>query len=182
MSRSFILQFIRSLPFVRWEREAPAHIAFHDLLCQRSAQTNRWELFADQPRQTWGSPGPFFNKTHACRTATVLCFSHHQMGTFADANERTVRVCLAHSAPAICISPSLSSPLKLQGHFTRLLLQGRHLGHCDANSLKCDVWGLFFKVRIGLWDRLFDGVQVPFLLSQKDLQSRVVLLGPRRQI
>lgn len=25
------------------EKEAQAHIAFHDLLCQRRTQTNRWE-------------------------------------------------------------------------------------------------------------------------------------------
>lgn len=43
MSRSFILQFIRSLAFVWWEWKAQAHIAFHDLLCRRSTQTNRWE-------------------------------------------------------------------------------------------------------------------------------------------
>lgn len=36
-------------------------------------------------------------------------------------------------------SPSLSSPLKLQARFTGLLLQGGHLAHCDANSLKFDV-------------------------------------------
>lgn len=27
-----------------------------------------------------------------------------RMGTFRDANERTVRVCLTHRAPAICVS------------------------------------------------------------------------------
>ena len=40
MSGSFISQSIRSLPFVQ---RAQAHIAFHDLLCQRNTQTNRWE-------------------------------------------------------------------------------------------------------------------------------------------
>lgn len=41
--RSFILQLIRSLSFVWWEVEARGHITFHELLCQRSTQTNRWE-------------------------------------------------------------------------------------------------------------------------------------------
>lgn len=71
---------------------------------------------------------------------------NRQMGTFGDDNECTVRVCLTHSAPAIYVSQfiittEIASPVSLQG---------RHLAHCDANSFKFDVWGLFFQVRIGL--------------------------------
>lgn len=43
MSRSFILQFIRSLALCGEKERHRPHIAFHDLLCQMSAQTNRWE-------------------------------------------------------------------------------------------------------------------------------------------
>lgn len=69
MSRSFILQFIRSLAFVWWERKAQAHIAFHDLLCQTSTQTNRWEpwceLLVDQTHQTWVTPAQSLIR-HSC--------------------------------------------------------------------------------------------------------------------
>lgn len=59
MWMSFILRSIHSLAFVRRERKAQTHIAFHELLCQTSTQTNRWqawcELPVDQTRQTWSS-------------------------------------------------------------------------------------------------------------------------------
>lgn len=59
-----------------------------------------------------------------------------RMGTFRDANERTVRVCLTHRAPAICVSQFI-----IAAEIARPLYKGGggHLPHCDANSLKFDV-------------------------------------------
>lgn len=47
MPRSFILQSIHSLALCSEKEKARAHIAFHDLLCQTSTQTNRWESWCE---------------------------------------------------------------------------------------------------------------------------------------
>lgn len=48
-----------SIPWPFFKEKAQTHIAFHELLCQTSTQTNRWqawcELPLDQTHQTWSS-------------------------------------------------------------------------------------------------------------------------------
>lgn len=140
MSRSFILQFIHSLAFVWWERKAQAHIAFHDLLCQMSTQTNRWEPWWELPDSpNLRLPGLFFNKAlmlaERPQCSVSLIVRWEPSGMLMNIQWGFVsRIVLPLSA-----SLSLSSPLKLQGCFTGLLLQGGHLAHCDANSWKFDV-------------------------------------------
>lgn len=84
-------------------------------------------------------PRPFFNKAlmlaerPQCSASLVIRWEHSGMLMNIQWGfvSRTVLL--------LSVSPSLSSPLKLQGCFTGLLLQGEHLAHCDANSLKFDV-------------------------------------------
>lgn len=113
-------------------------------------------------------PGPFFNKAlmlaERPQCSVSLVVRWEPSGMLMNIQWGFVsRTVLPLSA-----SPSLSSPLKLQARFTGLLLQGGHLAHCDANSLKFDVWGLFFQVRIGLWDRLFwQSTSTFFVITEK---------------
>lgn len=84
-------------------------------------------------------PGPFFNKALMLvvqpQCSVSLIVKWEPSGMLMNIQWGFVsRTVLPLSA-----SPSLSSPLKLQGRFTGLLLEGGHLAHCDANSLKFDV-------------------------------------------
>ena len=97
----------------------------------------------DQP--AWGHFGYSLIR-HSCLQ------EHHNAlvppPSFRDANERTVRACLTHSASAVCVSLSLSSLLKLRGHLGwAFIATGTFTRSCDANYLKVSVWGVFFQTR-----------------------------------
>lgn len=84
-------------------------------------------------------PGPFFNKAlmlaERPQCSVSLIVRRDPSGMLMNIQWGFV----SRTVPPLSASPSLSSPLKLQGRFTGLLLQGGHLAHCDANSLKFDV-------------------------------------------
>lgn len=171
MSRSFILQFIHSFPFVWWKKRGTGPYCISWPIVSKEYPDKQvgalmWALRGPHSPNL-RLPGPFFNKalTLAERPqSSVSLVRWEPSGMLMNVQCGFVSCTVL----PLSTSSSLSSPLKLRGCFTGLLLQGRHLAHCDANSLKFDVWGLFFQVRMGLWDWVFwQSTSTFFVITEK---------------